>query len=323
MKKVLVVLLGPTAVGKTELSLNLAGSWSCPIISADSRQVYKGIPIGTAAPTDAQLSAVRHYFVNMLDLDAYYSAAKYEEDVLRVLDRHFQTSDRAILCGGSMMYIDAVCNGIDDIPTVRPEIREALRSRYEKEGLEPLKEELSRLDPLYYSDMDTQNPKRVIHALEICHQTHRPYSSFRVRKRKQRPFEIVKIGLYRPRNVLFSRINRRVDQMMSEGLLDEARQVYPQRQLNSLNTVGYKELFEVFSGNWPLEMAVDRIKKNTRVYAKKQMTWFKQDPSVWWLNLDDDTLDTLTGKVNAIVAGVQQSATDSSAPSAGFRISSW
>ena len=300
--KTLVVLLGPTAVGKTDLSLELAKLWSCPIISADSRQIYKGIPIGTASPTERELKLVKHYFVNTLELESYYSAALYEKDSLEVLTRTFTQNDKAILSGGSMMYIDALCKGIDDIPTVRDNIREEMQLRYKQEGLESLCKQLEQLDPYYYAQMDSQNPKRVIHALEICLQTGVPYSSFRKNNFKKRPFNIVKIGLYRKRSILFDRINQRVDQMMANGLLEEVQRVYPLRHLNSLNTVGYKELFEVISGHWPLDMAIERIKKNTRVYAKKQMTWFKKDPDVFWINLDENPQDKVVEVITSILS---------------------
>lgn len=285
----LVVLLGPTAVGKTALSLQLAQRLSCPIISADSRQIYKGISIGTAAPTPDELAQVKHCFVHQLELDAYYSAAQYETDVLRLLadaPRPFH-----LLSGGSMMYIDAVCNGIDDIPTVDADTRALLHHRLQTEGLAPLADELRLLDPEYYAVVDVKNPKRIVHALEICYMTGRTFTSFRRGAVKQRPFRIVKIGLNRSRANLFDRINLRVDQMMQAGLLDEVRRVYPLRHLNSLNTVGYKELFRVLDGEWELPMAVERIKKNTRVYAKKQLTWFSHDTAIHWLNLDELTTD--------------------------------
>ena len=291
----LIVLLGPTAVGKTELSLRLAKLLSCPIISADSRQIYRDIPIGTAAPTADELAAVKHFFIHQLALGEYYSAAQYEADVMQLLrteptrgEGWGGTPDApfALLTGGSMMYIDAVCNGIDDIPTISPAIRATMRQRLQVEGLDALVAELQRLDPEYYAVVDRKNPKRIVHALEICHQSGQTFTSLRKNERKPRPFRIVKIGLQRPREQLFERINRRVDQMMSDGLLDEVRRVYPLRNLNSLNTVGYKELFNVLSGEWELPMAVERIKKNTRVYAKKQMTWFQRDPSIHWVSLD-------------------------------------
>ena len=284
--KTLIVLLGPTGTGKTKQSLLLAEHFGCPIINADSRQIYKGISIGTAAPTAEELARVKHYFVHTLSLDEYYSAAEYEKDVLLLLDDLFKQHDIVILSGGSMMYVDAVTKGIDDIPTVDEETRETLRRRYETEGLDRLLAELKLLDPEYYDIVDKKNYKRVVHALEICYMTGKPYTSFRTNTAKQRPFNIIKFGLSRNRETLFSRINQRVDQMMANGFLQEAKRVYPLKHLNSLNTVGYKELFRVIDGEWELPMAVERIKKNTRVYAKKQMTWYKNDTDIHWLDAD-------------------------------------
>jgi tRNA dimethylallyltransferase len=282
----LIVLIGPTGVGKTELSLQLAKLLSSPVISADSRQIYRDIPIGTAAPTPEELQAVRHYFIGTMNLDQYYSAAQYEEDVMQLTGELFKTHDNLLLTGGSMLYVDAVTKGIDDIPTVDEETRSMLKERLANEGLDSLKAELRLVDPEYYSNVDLQNPKRIVHALEIYYTSGRPFSSFRTNTKKERPFRILKFGLRRDRQVLFERINRRVDQMMADGLLDEVRRVYPLRHLNSLNTVGYKELFHYLDGEWPLDMAVERIKKNTRVYAKKQMTWFAHDPEILWLDAD-------------------------------------
>ena len=282
--KNLLVLLGPTGVGKTELSLQLAERLGSPIINADSRQIYKDIEIGTASPTAEELARVEHFFVHTLALDEYYSAAEYEKDVMQLLPRLFQTHDT--VSGGSMMYVDAVTKGIDDIPTVDDDTRSMLRERWENEGLEPLLAELKLLDPQYYEVIDKRNHKRVVHALEICYMTGRPYSSFRTNIRKERPFRIVKFGLRRERENLFARINARVDKMMEEGLLEEARRVYPLRELNALNTVGYKEMFKVIAGEWELPMAVERMKKNTRVYAKKQITWYRNDADIHWLDAD-------------------------------------
>lgn len=281
----LIVVLGPTAVGKTETALSMAERWGCPIINCDSRQIYKDMKIGTAAPTEEEMARVKHYMVGILALDEYYSAARYEEDVLQLLEQLFRDHRRVILSGGSMMYIDAVCNGIDDIPTVDSDIRETLKARLQSEGLDPLLSELRLLDPEHYARVDRKNTRRVVHALEICYTSGRPYSDFLKAHRKERPFRISKLGLRREREDLFGRINRRVDLMMEQGLMDEARRLYPHRQLNSLNTVGYKELFRVIDGEWPLDMAVERIKKNTRVYAKKQMTWFNKDTEIVWQDL--------------------------------------
>jgi len=299
--KTLVVLLGPTAVGKTELSLSLAKLLSSPIISADSRQIYKTLSIGTAAPTEEQLREVKHYFVHQLELDEYYSAAQFESDVLSLLKEHFETHDYALMSGGSMMYIDAVCKGIDDIPTISDDVREMLQERLAQEGLDALKAELRIIDPEYYAIADLKNPKRIVHALEIYYQSGIPFSRLRTNTQKERPFRIVKIGLTRSRELLFQRINQRVDEMMQQGLMDEVRSVYPLRHLNSLNTVGYKELFKVLDGEWELSMAVERIKKNTRVYAKKQMTWFKHDTDIHWLNLDNTSLNEAMTFVKEII----------------------
>lgn len=286
--KTLITLQGPTGVGKTELSLRLAEFFDTCILNADSRQVYRDIPIGTAAPTEAERQRVPHHFVGMLALDDYYSAAQYESDVLRLLnDEVFPQKDVAILSGGSMMYIDAVCKGIDDIPTIDAETREMMRERYEREGLEPLAEELRLLDPDYYAECDIRNPKRVVHALEICYMTGRTYTSFRVRRKAHRPFRIIKVGLQREREELYDRINRRVDSMMQDGWLDEVRRVLPFRHCNSLNTVGYKELFKYLDGEWELDFSLEKIRRNTRVYSRKQMTWFRRDEEVRWFHPED------------------------------------
>ena len=282
----LVVLLGPTGVGKTELSLRLAETFHVPIVNADSRQIFREIPIGTAAPTAEQQARVRHYFVGTHSLADYYSASLYEQDALQIISQQLSTSHVALLSGGSMMYIDAVCNGIDDIPTIRDDIRLTMKQRLSQEGLPALVEELKQLDPEHYEIVDRQNPRRVVHALEICHQTGRTYTSFRTNTRKQRPFNILKIGLNRDRAELYDRINQRVDQMMQDGLIEEARSVFPLRHLNALNTVGYKELFTHFDGVWPLAEAVERIKGNTRRYMRKQLTWFKRDDSIHWFHPD-------------------------------------
>ena len=284
----LFVLLGPTAVGKTALSIKIAKLLGSPIINCDSRQIYKDMSIGTAAPTEEQLAEVKHYFVKILELQQYYSAAQYEEDAINLIGQLSSTHNNLLLSGGSMMYIDAVCNGIDDIPTVAPEIREELKERLHTEGLEKLRNELRLLDPEYYNIADLKNPKRIVHALEICYTSGKTYTSFRIRKRKERPFQIIKIGLRRERNELFERINKRVDMMMEEGWLEEAKSLYPHRQLNALNTVGYKELFKYFDGTWELDFAIEKIKKNTRDYAKKQMTWFAHDEDIHWFSPDNE-----------------------------------
>ena len=283
-QKTLIVLVGPTGVGKTEVALHMAERIGTPIINADSRQMYADLKIGTAAPTPEQLSRVKHYFVGTLGITDYYSAARFETDVLRLADELFRTHDTLLMSGGSMMYVDAVCKGIDDIPTITDETRTTLRMRWQTEGIERLKAELRLLDPDYYAIVDLKNAKRIVHALEVCYQSGRPYSSFRTATAKPRPFNIVKIGLQRERAELFDRINSRVDRMLADGLLDETRRMLPYRQENALNTVGYKEMFQVLDGTWTLPFATERMKKNTRVYAKKQMTWFRRDPDIHWLH---------------------------------------
>jgi tRNA dimethylallyltransferase len=287
MEKTLIVITGPTAVGKTALCLDIASHFNIPVINADSRQIYRELKIGTAAPTEQQLRQVRHYFVGILELDDYYSASIYEQQVLELLESQFAHSDYALLSGGSMMYIDAVCNGIDDIPTVDDDTRAMMKRRLAEEGLEALCEELRKLDPEHYAIVDRKNPRRVVHALEICHMTGRTYTSFRTHSRKQRPFRVKKIGLNIERDALYVRINRRVDQMMTDGLLEEARRLLPKRHLNALNTVGYKEMFTYLDGIWTLDEAVERMKGNTRRYARKQLTWFRNDLQVKWFAPSD------------------------------------
>lgn len=281
-QKTLIVLVGPTGVGKTETSLVLAETLHAPIINADSRQIYKGMGIGTAAPTPEEQARVEHHFVQFLNPGEYYSAAQFELDVMARLETLFQSHDYVLLCGGSMMYIDAVCKGIDDIPTVDAETRKMMLERYEAEGLERLCSELRVLDPEYYQVVDLKNPKRVIHALEICYMTGKTYTSFRTNTRKERPFRIVKIGLKREREILYDRINRRVTQMLEMGLEQEVRSLMPYRNTNALNTVGYKEMFAYFDGAMTLEQAADKIRQNSRIYSRKQMTWFKRDEEIKW-----------------------------------------
>lgn len=293
MDKLLVVILGPTGCGKSDIAVRLAEKYATQIISADSRQMYRDIPTGTAAPSASDLARVPHHFIGNLTLDRYYSAAQYETDAIRLIDILFSSNDLLIMCGGSMMYIDAVCNGIDDIPTVLPEIREELLSRYNSQGLEPLTAELRILDPEYWKTVDQKNPKRIIHALEICYQTGQTFTSFRTKIKKERAFKILKIGLNRPREELYRRINKRVDTMIQNGLVEEALKVYPYRKLNSLNTVGYKELFSYFDKEktpdgdiWSLDFAIEKIKQNSRIYSRKQITWFKRDQSIHWFHPD-------------------------------------
>lgn len=284
----LFVIIGPTGVGKTETCLQVAEHLNTPIVNADSRQIFKEIPIGTAAPTAEQRQRVWHYFVGTHSIADYYSAAMYEADVMSLLPRLFEESysSSALLSGGSMMYVDAVCKGIDDIPTINDETRELMKRRLAEEGLEAMVEELHQLDPEHWAIVDRHNPRRVIHALEICHMTGKTYTSFRTNSVKQRPFRIVKIGLNREREELYERINLRVLQMMELGLEQEARSMYTLRHLNALNTVGYKELFQHFDGGIPLEEAVRQIQSNTRRYMRKQLTWFKRDEEIRWFHPD-------------------------------------
>lgn len=289
----LIVITGPTGVGKTDLAINVAQHFGTEIISADSRQIYRDLPIGTAAPTQEQLSKVKHHFVAIKNLDEYYSAAQFEEDALAKISELFKTHQYVVMCGGSMMYVDAVCKGIDHIPTISDDIRNQVVEEYKNNGIEPLLMELLATDPDYYNIVDKQNHKRVVHAVEICRQSGTTYTSLRKGIAKERPFKIVKIGLNRPRPELFDRINRRVELMLEEGLEEEARKVFPLRHLNSLNTVGYKEMFEYFLGNMDFETARERLKKNTRVYAKKQLTWFAKDETMRWCNPEEFEIEDL------------------------------
>lgn len=280
--KNLIVITGPTGVGKTKLCLDIAKHYSCEILNCDSRQIFKEIPIGTAAPTVAQQQLVRHHFVGTLALDEYFSASMYEEQVCKLIEE--SKSENFILSGGSMMYIDAVCNGIDQLPTVRDDIRELMKKRLECEGLDVLVKELQELDPEHWEVVDKKNPRRILHALEICHQTSLPYSSFLKKEKNKRPFNVIKIGLIRPREELYERINDRVLAMIEDGMVAEAQKVYPMRHYNSLNTVGYKELFEYIDGNVSLNEAITKIQSNTRKYMRKQVTWFKRDQDIKWFN---------------------------------------
>lgn len=281
----LIVILGPTGVGKTRLCLDVAQRLGCEIINCDSRQIFREIPIGTAAPTVEQQQRVRHYFVGTHSVTDYYSASMYESDVRQLV----ASGDRElyVLTGGSMMYLDAVCDGIDELPTVLPEIRTALKARLAAEGLKPLLDELRRLDPRHWQTVDRRNPRRVLHALEICQQTGRPYSELTGQQRPPRPYNIIKVGLTRPRDIMYSRINQRVLDMVDAGLIDEARRVYPLRHLNALNTVGYKELFAHFDGSIPLAEAIRQIQSDTRRYMRKQETWFKRDTAITWFSPDE------------------------------------
>lgn len=283
----LVVLIGPTAVGKTDTSFAIAERFGCPIISADSRQMYKGMEIGTAMPGKEELARHKHYFVGQLSPGDYYSAARYEEDVMALLEKEFPHHPVMLMAGGSMMYIDAVCKGIDDIPTVDEETRAMVLAKYEESGLEKLAAELRLLDPDYYNEADIKNPKRVMHALEICYMTGKTYSSFRKREEKRRPFNIIKIGLQRDREELYERINRRVDIMIEQGLVDEVKKFSHLKHHNSLNTVGYKEIFKYLDGEWTLDFAIEKIKQNTRIYSRKQVTWYRKDEEIAWFHPDN------------------------------------
>ncbi len=286
--KTLLVVLGPTGVGKTDLCLTLAEHLETPIVNADSRQIFKELPIGTAAPTKEQQQRVPHYFVGNHHIEDYYSAAMYEADAMQVLhDEIFSIHDTALLTGGSMMYIDAICKGIDDIPTIQDDIRSWMKDRLAKEGLKTLVEELHQLDPEHWAIVDKKNPRRVVHALEICHQTGKTYTSFRTAEKKQRPFNIIKIGLNRNRPELYDRINQRVCSMMEEGLEEEARKVFPKKGLTSLRTVGYKELFAYFSGEIDRDEAIRQIQSHSREYMRKQLTWFKRDEEIRWFHPDN------------------------------------
>lgn len=286
MKKTLVILLGPTGVGKTELCLSLAEELNTEIISCDSRQFFRELKIGTAAPTEAQMQRVKHHLVGNLSIFDYYSCGRFEIDALKKLDELFQSKEVVLMTGGSMLYIDAICKGIDDIPNVDQELRDSLHERYANEGIDNILAELKLLDPEYYDMVDKKNHKRIIHALEICLTSGKTFSSFRKETAKERPFDIIKIGLNLPREELYERINKRVDIMFEEGLMEEAKTYYPHRNLNSLNTVGYKELFEYFDGNWDLDFAKNMIKQNSRRYAKKQLTWFNRDKDINWFRPD-------------------------------------
>ncbi|MBQ1649730.1 MAG: tRNA (adenosine(37)-N6)-dimethylallyltransferase MiaA [Prevotella sp.] len=311
----LIVITGPTGVGKTELCLNIAEHYGIDIINADSRQIYAEIPIGTAAPTAEQMQRVRHYFVATHHIGDYYSASMYEQEVLDLIAEKEQEAGNnpiAVLTGGSMMYIDAVCNGIDDIPTIKDEIRNKMKQRLETEGLDALVDELRELDPQHWETVDRSNPRRVVHALEICHQTGQTYTSFRIGKKKERPFNIIKIGLTRDKVLkvkrgqvimdhteLYDRINARVVSMMEQGLVEEAKSVLPYRNEKALNTIGYKEMFRYFDNEITLEEAVRQIQSNSREYARKQLTWYKKDESMTWFhpNQEKDIKDYINSNL--------------------------
>lgn len=288
--KTLVVLLGPTGVGKTNISMKLANYFACPIVSSDSRQFYRELKIGTAAPAEEQLAKVQHYFIGSHSIFDEYNAGQYELDAVAKIVELFLDHDVVLLVGGSMMYIDAVCNGMDNIPSVDAETRAFWQQEFAEKGLEFIQQELKRRDPIHFEEVDQLNPKRMIHALEICDFTGKPYSSFRTGQKKKRSFDVLKIGLNRPRPELYDRINLRVDQMMAEGLLAEAEQFFEFRHLNTLNTVGYKELYEYMLGNWTLEFAVNMIKQDSRRYAKRQLTWFNRDKEIHWFHPQEEQI---------------------------------
>ncbi len=286
MSKTLIVITGPTGVGKTATAIELAQRLDCDIINADSRQIYRGIPICTAAPTPQELAAARHHFVAIKDLEESYSAAQFETDVMALLPSLWQQGDYAVMCGGSMLYVDAVCRGIDQLPDITPAVRSAVKEKLALEGLESLVKELESLDPEYAATIDQRNTSRVCHAVEICRQAGVPYSTLRTGTAKRRDFNIIKLALNIEREQLFDRINRRVDLMIESGLEQEARAVYHLRHLNSLNTVGMKEMFAMFDGTMDRHTAIERMKKNTRVYAKKQLTWYRRDQAITWVTPD-------------------------------------
>lgn len=290
MKK-LIVILGPTGVGKTDLSIELANHLRCPIISADSRQIYKSMTIGTDAPSEKQLQKAKHYFISTLSVEDYFSASQFEDEAIELLDELHKTHNEVVMSGGSMMYIDAVCKGIDYLPTIDNTLRKQLMDQYDREGIDSIRMQLKMRDPVFYNQVDLKNPKRVIHALEVCIMTGKPYSSFRTKRVKERPFEIMRIGLTRPREELYARINDRVDQMIDKGLVEEAKKFYPLKHLNSLNTVGYKELFIYFDGDCSLEFAIDKIKQHSRNYARKQLSWFNRSDDIQWIDLSDKSLN--------------------------------
>ena len=280
--KRLLVIVGPTGSGKTDLSIRLAGHYAAPILSTDSRQVYRGMPIGTAQPTDEQLKTIEHHFIAIFDIHHDFNCGQYEVQALELLRQLFVRHDTVIAVGGSGLYVKALCEGMDDLPEADPALRETLRQRLADEGLEALGEELKRLDPVYHAQVDRSNPARVVRALEVCLQTERPYSEQRTKPRRERDFRILKIGTDVPRAELYERIDRRVDEMLAEGLEAEARRLYPYKHLNALQTVGYKELFDYFDGRCSRDEAVELIKRNTRRYAKRQLTWFRRDRTTQW-----------------------------------------
>lgn len=285
--KTVVVVAGPTGIGKTRTGLALAKAYSSVIISADSRQIYREIPIGTAAPTPEEQAEIPHFLVGTRSVFDYYNAFEFEQDALRCVQEAFLDKDVVFMVGGSMMYLDAFCNGIDELPTVDPQLRKDLMARFSEEGLASLRMQLKQLDPEFYKQVDLKNAKRVIHALEICLMTGRPYSSLRTQPKKKRPFQIIRVGLHMDRALLYERIDLRVEQMLAKGLEEEARSLWPHRDLNALNTVGYKELFAYFEGEYGLDRALELIQRNSRRYARKQLSWFRRDASIQWFHPSD------------------------------------
>ena len=300
MKNILIVLLGPTGVGKTEISINIASHFKCEIISADSRQFFREMRIGTAVPSEIQLQTIKHHFIRFLSIEDYYSSSLFERDVLDLLPQLFSKNNVMLMSGGSGMYIDAVCNGIDEIPDIDPSVREKYIARYRKEGIEGLKVTLKQLDPVHYTKVDLNNYKRILRALEICETAGRPYSSFLKKQKREREFGIIKIGIERSREDLYHRINSRVDDMVRQGLEEEARQLYNFRNLNALNSVGYKEYFEFFDGNIPREKAIELIKRNSRRYAKRQLTWWGKDKEIRWFKPEEieEIIDYCSARCN-------------------------
>lgn len=285
--KYLIVIAGPTASGKTATAIKIAKALDTVIISADSRQFYKEIPIGTAAPTKEELSEVQHYMIHNLNVEDRYDVADYEKDVLILLKKLFLEHDTVVMTGGSGLFIDAVCNGLDSIPDISEENRNKVNELFKIGGLNALQNELQNLDPEYYNTVDKYNPRRLQRAVEVCYQTGLPYSSFRKNNVKERDFKVIKLALLWERNELITRINKRVENMVRDGLIEEARKMYPKRQLNSLNTVGYKELFQYFDGKISLNEAIEQIKISTRQYAKRQMTWLRKNNDYHWFSVDE------------------------------------